>query len=194
MRWILVIGLGLALGSAAAASDAAAGALDQTPLDRATSMLLNAGCVWAGAAVLAGWLVRGVRPSRGALAGTAALVVGVLTYYGYGVLLGDRTANGAAAVSAHVRLWAIAAVAAGPPLGAIGTWCRAAGARAFLARSVVPVGAITEMLVVRGLDVRTFEVDPALAWVQSAIVLVAALSILAAMLCLWHSLVAERST
>jgi len=182
VRWILVIGLGLALGSAAAASDAAAGALDQTPLDRATSMLLNAGCVWAGAAVLAGWLVRGVRPSRGALAGTAALVVGVLTYYGYGVLLGDRTANGAAAVSAHVRLWAI------------GTWCRAAGARAFLARSVVPVGAITEMLVVRGLDVRTFEVDAALAWVQSAIVLVAALSILAAMLCLWQSLVAERST
>lgn len=180
MRWLLVPLLGIALGAATSASDAAAGGLDQTSFDRVVSMVLNAGFVWAGAGVLAGWLLGESRLSRGALAGVTTLVAAVLAYYAYGVLVGDRTDAHLASVSGFVRLWAAAAFLAGPVLGAVGVLCRRAGVLGFLARIVVPVGATVELLVLRHLDGESFRVDPALAWTQAAVVGCAALSVLAA--------------
>jgi hypothetical protein len=76
VRWTWTILLGLALGAATAAVDVVAGGFDQTPAWRAVAMLLNAGCVWAGLAVLSGWILG--TPWRGALVGAiAALVVPV---------------------------------------------------------------------------------------------------------------------
>lgn len=180
MRWLMVPILGAALGTATSASDVAAGGMDQTPVDRAVSMVLNAGFVWAGAAVLAGWLLAERRLARTAVAGICTLLTAVLAYYTYGVLIGDRAAGGLDTVSGMVRLWAGAALVVGPVLGALGALCRSTGLPGVLARLVVPSGAIFEMVVLRGLDEESFRVDPVLARTQAAIVAIAALSILAA--------------
>lgn len=170
MRWLLVVMTGIALGAATAASDTAAGGLDQTAWDRAWGMLLNAGFVWAGSAVLAGWIVSRSGLVAGAAAGFVVLVCAVGGYYTYGVTLGDRADVGLAALSGVIRLWLVASVVAGPLLGAAGVWTRRDDRLGLLARLVVPVGALAEMLVVRRLGTGTFRVDPALAWTQSFVV------------------------
>lgn len=50
------------------------------------SKLVNAGTVWAGLAVLSGWLVR--RPAQAVAAGIVAGLVALAAHYGAGLLLG----------------------------------------------------------------------------------------------------------
>ena len=172
--------IGSTLGAATATADTAAGGLGQTSWDRAWGMLLNAGFVWAGSAVLAGWLVSRSGLVAGAAAGCVVLVCAVAGYYTYGVTLGDRADVGLSALSGVIRLWLVASVVAGPLLGATGVWTRRGDVLGLLARLVVPAGALTEMLVVRRLGAGTFRVDPALAWIQAFVVTAAVLGALRA--------------
>lgn len=164
--------LGLALGVATSAVDVVAGGLDQTPAWRAASMLLNAGCVWAGLAVLGGWLL--ATPWRGAVAGVGSLISAVAAYYCYGLVFGDRVGIAFSGLSAHVRMWTILAVLAGPLLGLAGALARRSGLVGMIAALVVPVGAAVEMLVLRSLGSVTFRIDPWQAWAQTAVVIAAA--------------------
>lgn len=173
MRWIGVVVLGIVLGVATASSDVAAGGLEQTPWSRALGMLLNAGFVWAGAAVLAGWLVGSSCRLSGPVAGFVVLACAVGGYYVYGVTLGDRSGLGLGALSGVIRLWMTASVVLGPALGLAGCWTRRRDTLGSLARLVVPVGAALEMLVLRHLNADTFRVDPAMAWTQTMVVALA---------------------
>ncbi len=81
--------------------------------------LTNAGVLWAGVAFLGGWLVR--RPAPAIIAGTAGLVIALVTHYGFASLTGlmpwtDLASN---------YLWFLSALLFGPPLGLIGA-CAAA--------------------------------------------------------------------
>ena len=113
-RWAVVLALGTSLGIATAAADVLSGGLPPNEAARAASVILNAGSTWAAVAVAAGWLVG--HPPQGAFAGAAALLAAVVGYYAFGVLLGDRTEVGFAGVAGVLRLWALAAVVAGPVL------------------------------------------------------------------------------
>lgn len=53
---------------------------------RTISQLVNAGTVWAGLAVVSGWLVR--RPVQAFVAGIVALLVALVVHYGVGLILG----------------------------------------------------------------------------------------------------------
>lgn len=171
MRWTWAVLLGIALGAATAAVDVVAGGLDQTPAWRAVSMLLNAGCVWAGLAVLGGWILG--TPWRGALAGVGSLASAVGAYYGYGLISGDRAGIGFGGTSGTVRMWLVLAVVAGPLLGSAGALARRSGLVGTIAALVVPVGATVEMLVLRSLGPEAFRVDPWQAWTQVAVVVAA---------------------
>lgn len=147
MRWAGVVLLGAVLGLAAAATDVVAGGLDQTGAWRALGMMLNAG-----------------------LLGLACAVAG---YYAYGRISGDRADVGLGELSGVIRVWAVAAVFAGPLLGGVGALIRRAGLPGLVAALVVPVGTIAEMLLVQRLDRRTFVIDPWLAWTQLGLILTA---------------------
>jgi hypothetical protein len=153
---------------AAARSDMVASGLDQSPTLRAVSMILNAGSVWAGLAVLAGWIAYG--RLAGPFAGIVSLWCAVLGYYGWGVLAGDRVDVGISGLSGAVRAWSIAALVLGPLFGLAGTLIRRYDIVGSLALLVVPVGALVEVFVIRRLDRESFAIDPALAWAQAAIV------------------------
>jgi hypothetical protein len=168
-RWLSVLGLGIALGVATAWVDVLAGGLDQTDGARALSMVLNAGAVWAGLAVLCGWIVR--RPIvAAAIAGALGLGAAVLGYYLYGALIGDRVAVGLPGLTGAIRLWAVLAVTLGPVLGITGALIHRPGPIGILATLAVPVGVAVEMIWLRRLSGETFVVDPALAWAQAAMV------------------------
>ncbi len=137
-------------------------------------MLLNSGTLWAASAVLAGWIVtRTTSAMLGALAGFAVLICAVLGYYVYGVTLGDRVGLGISALSGSVRVWLIASFIAGPLLGLAGAWTRRRDAVGVVARLLVPVGAVVEMVFYDRLRPDTFRVDPSLAWTQATVVAVA---------------------
>lgn len=172
MRWTWTILLGFALGAVTAAVDVVAGGLGQTPAWRAVSMLLNAGCVWAGLAVLGGWILG--TPWRGAVAGVGSLASAVAAYYCYGRVSGDRVGIGLSTLSGTVRMWLVLAVLVGPLLGVAGALARRSGLVGMIAALVVPVGATVEMLVLRSLGPETFRVDPWQAWTQAAVVVAAA--------------------
>lgn len=177
MRWLTVLVTSVALGLATAAADTVASGLDQSAAGRALAMVANAGCVWAGLAVLAGFLVSGTTQRGSVLrpgaAGLVALLVAVLGYYAFGAVAGDRQEVALTALSGAVRLWALASVVLGPVLGAVGAATRRAGALGVVARLVVPVGAAVEMLGLRRLGPDSFRVDPTLACAQSALVVAA---------------------
>ncbi|MCA9686965.1 MAG: hypothetical protein KC457_32665 [Myxococcales bacterium] len=174
MRWMAVLGVSAALGLLAAASDVRAGGLDQTGFDRAVSSLLNAGWLWAGLAVFAGWVLAGrYRWPVSTAGGFVALETAVAGYYAYGVLAGDRAGSGLAGISAAARLWAVSAVVLGVLLGAVGHHARRSDLLGSVARAVVPVGALAEVLVVRRLDADAFAVDPWLAWSGATVVVLA---------------------
>jgi len=167
-RWAVVLALGTSLGIATAAADVLSGGLPPNEAARAASVILNAGSTWAAVAVAAGWLVG--HPPQGAFAGAAALLAAVVGYYAFGVLLGDRTEVGFAGVAGVLRLWALAAVVAGPVLGLVGAAIRSGGRIGLVASLVVPAGVVVEMIGLRRLDGRTFAVDPVLATTQGAMV------------------------
>jgi hypothetical protein len=167
-RRALALALGALLGIATAAADGLSGGYPPNEAARAASVILNAGSTWAALAVLAGWLVRG--SVAGSIAGVAALLLAVLGYYGWGVLAGDRTAIGFSGVAGALRMWAVAAVVAGPVLGLAGATIRRGGWAGLLAGLVVPVGVLVEMLGIRGLGGDSFRIDPVLGFAQAAMV------------------------
>jgi Family of unknown function (DUF6518) len=170
-RWLSVVALGALLGTLTARADVLAGGLGEDGLWRAASMVLNAGCVWAGLAVLSGWIVG--RPMVGALAGAIALLAAVGGYYAFGVAFGDRTQVGFGGLTGAVRMWGTLAIVVGPVLGVVGALIHRPPPLGLLAALVVPAGVIVEMVGLRRLGSESFAVDPALAWAQAAMVVLA---------------------
>lgn len=136
------VAIGLALASLASnvtTMDQLSGAADTQLVVRFTvSKLLNAGTLWAGVAVLSGWLVR--RPVPGLVAGPAACLLALVTHYGLGNLLGMYDL-GIWADNSH---WLVAAVILGSPLGLVGAIARRGSGLGLCARLVVPAGALLE--------------------------------------------------
>lgn len=116
-RWWLVFGAatGLALVSLGSnvttTSQLEAEANTFLAVRKTVSMLMNTGTVWAGLAVLSGWLVR--RPVQAAAAGVVALLAGLVVHYGLGLALGMFDAD----VWMANSYWFLFAVALGGPLG-----------------------------------------------------------------------------
>ena len=102
------------------------------------SLLLNAGTVWAGLSVLAGWLVRGPLP---ALAAGPLIGIGALTVHD-GV--GERAGLKARGSFESNLLWFVAAIVMGMPLGLVGSLARRTDGWGLGARFVVPAGALIE--------------------------------------------------
>jgi hypothetical protein len=102
------------------------------------SKIAKAGTLWAGIGVLAGWLVQ--RPLAAALAGIAATAVAIFGHYGLGIALGVFDGQ----VWADNRIWVLAPVIVGAPLGVIGALARRPALVGLLAGLVVPFGALTE--------------------------------------------------
>jgi hypothetical protein len=142
--WGLVIAaaIGLALVSLASnvtTNSQALGGADTLLVLRSTiSKLVNAGTVWAGLAVLSGWLVR--RPARAVVAGIVACLLALGVHYGVGQLLGLFDAEGFTENS----YWFAVAVIVGGPLGLIGSIARRRDQWGVAARLSVPLGAIVE--------------------------------------------------
>ncbi|MFC7491517.1 MULTISPECIES: hypothetical protein [unclassified Knoellia] len=105
---------------------------------RTFSLLLNAGTVWAGISVLAGAVMRHLRPAAvaGLLAGSGALVV----HYGVGVITGLMPVG---SFSSNA-MWFLAAAMSGAPLGLVGAVARSRTRWGIAARLVVPLGAVIE--------------------------------------------------
>ncbi|NAZ80709.1 hypothetical protein GTR02_02605 [Kineococcus sp. R8] len=114
---------------------------------RSVSEVLNAGVVWAGLAVLSGWLAR--RPLHGSLMGVVASLTALVVHYGAGRLLGVY----APAIWAENAAWFAIAAVAGGPLGVVGAVARSRGPLGLPARLTVPVGALLEPFVRGGFTV-----------------------------------------
>ncbi|WP_127498985.1 hypothetical protein [Actinoplanes solisilvae] len=105
------------------------------------SQLVNAGAVWAGLAVVSGWLVR--RPVPAVAAGVVALLTACVVHYGVGIAFGMFDPD----VWAANEHWFLAAMVVGGPLGLMGGIARRLDLRGMAARLVVPAGAVLEPLV-----------------------------------------------
>ena len=106
------------------------------------SKLLNAGTVWAGLAVVSGWLVR--RPVQAVAAGVAALLVALVVHYGVGLILGMFDPN----VWTENQFYFTASVVLGGPLGLVGAIARRPDLWGVVARLVVPAAAVLEPFVI----------------------------------------------
>lgn len=115
-----------------------------------------------------------------ALAGIVGLAVAVLGYYGYAVLLGDRAALSVAAVSDSIRFWLIAAVVLGPGLGLVGAGIRRRDLTGVVAACVLPLGTLTEMLLLPTLDPYDFATDRWVLLARHGLVVLAGLGALTA--------------
>lgn len=111
---------------------------------RAASIVANFALVWAGSAVLAGWIAR--RFSVAAFAGFVALVTAVAVYYTYGLAMGDREGLALADIWPTAWIWSTLAIVGGPLLGLIGAACRLGGLIGLAARLVIPVGILGELV------------------------------------------------
>lgn len=100
--------------------------------------LVNAGTVWAGLGVLAGWLVR--RPLPALAAGPLTGVTALAVHYGVGMLTGLMPGN----PFADNAYWFVAAVLIGVPLGLVGVMAHRRDRWGGGARLVVPFGALAE--------------------------------------------------
>jgi len=109
---------------------------------RTISQLVNAGTVWAGLAVVSGWLVR--RPVQAFVAGIVALLVALVVHYGVGLILGMFDPN----VWTENQIYFQGAVVLGGPLGLVGAIARRPDVRGLVARLVVPAGAVLEPFVI----------------------------------------------
>jgi len=105
------------------------------------SRLVNAGTVWAGLAVVSGWLVR--RPVHAFAAGVAALLVALVVHYGVGLILGMFDPN----VWTENQFYFTASVVLGGPLGLVGAIARRPDLWGVVARLVVPAAAVLEPFV-----------------------------------------------
>ncbi|MDR6318594.1 hypothetical protein J3R03_002790 [Actinoplanes couchii] len=102
------------------------------------SQLVNAGSVWAGLAVLSGWLVR--QPLAAVAAGAASLLIACVVHYGVGMVFGIFDAD----VWSANRHWLLGAMIVGGPLGLVGAIARRPGPIGLVSRLVVPAGAMLE--------------------------------------------------
>lgn len=105
------------------------------------SLLVNAGTVWAGLMVLAGWLV--ARPLGALVAGPVSGVGSLLAHYALGEVTGLMPPDSIETNTA----WFVVAAVMGVPLGLVGRLARRRDLVGLLARLVVPVGALAEPLV-----------------------------------------------
>lgn len=139
---VLAAAIGLALASLAANVTTASqlsGEADALLAVRSTiSKLVNAPTVWAGLAVLSGWLVR--RPVQAVAAGVTACLLALVAHYGVGSVLGQFDSG----VWADNAYWFAAAVVLGGPLGLVGAIARRPARWGLAARLVVPVAAVLE--------------------------------------------------
>jgi hypothetical protein len=146
--WGLVIAAATVLALAALASNAPT--MSQIEAEANTllavrttiSKLVNAGTVWAGLAVVAGWLVR--RPVQAFAAGVAALLVALVVHYGVGLILNMFDPN----VWTENQWYFQAAVVLGGPFGLVGAIARRPDLWGVMARLVVPAGAVLEPFVI----------------------------------------------
>ncbi|WP_432513382.1 hypothetical protein [Kineococcus sp. SYSU DK001] len=132
---ILVLVVAVAFGALNALLDSAPGPLHPAGL------VLNAGFAWAGLAVLAGALLR--TPARAAVGGWLSGTAGLACFYVVDAAVRDVPLTASAA---RFPFWAAAALVCCPLLGLVGTRVRGAGIDGLLARLVVPVGALAEVL------------------------------------------------
>lgn len=105
------------------------------------SQLINAGTVWAGLAVVSGWLVR--RPVPAVAAGVVALLTACVVHYGVGMAFGMFDPD----VWTNNRHWLLAAMVVGGPLGLVGAIAGRLDLWGTAARLVVPAGAVLEPFV-----------------------------------------------
>lgn len=139
LRVVVAVLIGVALGVFDAAVLAHAGATGSGTW-RAASIVSNFALIWAGVAVLAGWIV--ARWALSALAGLLALLGAVLAYYAYGVQYASRTWE---EVQAATVFWSVVALVGGPLLGLVGAACHRPGALGVLARLVLPLGLVAQV-------------------------------------------------
>lgn len=102
------------------------------------SRLVNSGVVWAGLAVLAGWLMR--RPLPAVAAGVVSSIAALAVHYGAGMLAGMFDAG----IWRDNAFWFLAAAVTGGPLGLVGAIARRPDGWGLAARLVVPAGAVLE--------------------------------------------------
>jgi hypothetical protein len=136
--------IGAALGLVSAVSDALGSTFPPSDAWRTAAIVANFALVWAGSAVLAGWIAR--RWWLAALSGLVALLAGVAVYYWYGLSVGDREGLGLDAIWPTARMWITLAVLGGPLLGLVGAVCRLGGLAGLAARLVIPVGILGELV------------------------------------------------
>lgn len=105
------------------------------------SKFVNAGSVWAAAAVVSGWWLH--RPRAAAAAGVVACEVTLLSHYALGRALGAFDGG----VWSDNAGWFVVALAFGPLLGLLGAAAHRPGGGGWVASLVVPVGAVAEPLV-----------------------------------------------
>ncbi|MET8524366.1 DUF6518 family protein [Micromonospora sp. NPDC005172] len=105
------------------------------------SQLVNAGTVWAGLAVVSGWLVRRAAPA--VAAGVVALLTACIVHYGVGTAFGMFDPD---VFTANLH-WLMAAMLAGGPLGLVGAIARRLDPWGMAARLAVPAGAVLEPFV-----------------------------------------------
>lgn len=145
-RWLQALGWAVVLGVVALLTNlttvAQHSGVDSTRLAvrLSISRVANAGVVWAGISVLAGWIVR--RHWQACLAGLAAGELALATHYGLGRLLAAPTS-----VVEGNEMWFLAAALCGAPLGLVGALVHHRGLLGRLAGCVVPVGAVAEPFV-----------------------------------------------
>ncbi|MET0415257.1 MAG: hypothetical protein ABW022_04465 [Actinoplanes sp.] len=145
--WSLVIVAASVLGLVSVASNVTTtsqleGTANALLASRLTlSQLVNAGTVWAGLAVVSGWLVR--RPAPAVAAGVVALLTACVVHYGMGLALGMFD-PGVWIANVH---WLLAAMVVGGPLGLVGATARRLDPWGVAARLVVPAGAMLEPFV-----------------------------------------------
>jgi hypothetical protein len=114
--------------------------LDDSPR-RIASLVLNSGAAWAGMAVLGGWLAGS--SSRGLIGGPVVLILAVVSYYLVGAVAGSENPDGSVD---QVAYFALAALLAGPVLGAAGGGIRRRDALGLIAALVVPLGICVETM------------------------------------------------
>lgn len=146
--WWLVLAAATGLALASLASNVTtmsqlSGEADAVLVVRATvSKLVNSGAVWAGLAVLSGWLVR--RPAQAFAAGIVACLLALVAHYGVGRVLGLFDSD----VWTENSFWFVAALVLGGPLGLVGAVARRPDLWGLVARLLIPAAAVLEPFVV----------------------------------------------
>jgi hypothetical protein len=178
MRWLLVLLMGAGLGVVAGATNAGTG-LDPTPTVRALGIVTSLGMVWAAVAVFSGWLL--ARAPWSVLAGPVALIAGTLGYYGWGAYYSDHMDLSFGDLSDRAQLLLVAGVLMGPMLGLVGGVARTGDTAGTLARALIPIGLVTEVVVRHPLHGAEYSADPLLAWTSTCVVVAGVLGATIAM-------------